>query len=187
MMEKWKEILPAIARMAIEEAFGRRRLDAPFREELISRYPRLAEPGAVFVTLKIDGRLRGCIGSLLARRPLIDDVIENARAAAFHDSRFPPLSANELPRVDIEISLLSEPAPLPWTDIDDLRRKIIPGEHGVILRLDGRRATFLPSVWEQLPDFDTFFAHLCRKAGLEPTCLTRHPEIFTYVAEKITE
>ena len=113
--------------------------------------------------------------------------MKNARAAAFHDSRFPPLSADELPRVDIEISLLSEPAPLPWTDIADLRRKIIPGEHGVILRLDGRRATFLPSVWERLPDFDTFFAHLCPKAGLEPTCLTRHPEIFTYVAEKITE
>ena len=113
--------------------------------------------------------------------------MENARAAAFRDTRFPPLQPEELDEVGIEISLLTVPQPLPYADVEDLRRKIRPGVDGVIIRLDGRQATFLPSVWEQLPDFDRFFTHLCMKAGLPGDCLRMHPEIFVYQAEKIEE
>jgi len=186
-MEAWKAVLPRIARLAIETALEGKPFPPEVREELVRRFPELLEERATFVTLTIKGQLRGCIGSILPRRPLIDDVIDNARNAAFNDPRFPPLTPAEFPAIEIEVSLLSLPQPLPWTDIDDLRRKIRPGIDGVILRLDGRQATFLPSVWEQLPDFDTFFAHLCQKAGLPANCLRLHPDIFVYQAEKITE
>ncbi len=186
-MEKWKRILPAIARMAIADAFGARNLPPEALSRLVAEHPELAEKRAVFVTLKKNGALRGCIGSILPTRPLIEDVIENARAAAFRDSRFPPLQPEELEGVDIEISLLTVPRPLPYADIEDLRRKVRPGVDGIIIRIDGRQATFLPSVWEQLPDFDRFFAHLCMKAGLPGDCLRMHPEVFVYQAEKIEE
>ncbi len=186
-MQEWKAMLPHIARRSIELALAGQPFPADERAALLSRYPELAEQRATFVTLTMQGRLRGCIGSILPRRALIDDVIDNARAAAFGDPRFQPLSAEELPQVDIEISLLTIPRPLPWEDVADLQRKIRPGVDGVVLHLDGRRATFLPSVWEQLPDFDTFFRHLCRKAGLPDDCLRLHPDIEVYQAEKITE
>ena len=186
-MEQWKRILPEIARMAIADAFGASNLTSDAPSRLIADYPELAEKRAVFVTLKKNGALRGCIGSILPVRPLIEDVIENARAAAFRDSRFPPLQPDELEEVTVEISLLTVPQPLPYADVEDLRRKIRPGVDGVIIRLDGRQATFLPSVWEQLPDFDRFFTHLCMKAGLPGDCLRMHPEVFVYQAEKIEE
>jgi len=186
-MEQWKRILPEIARMAIADAFGARNLTSDALSRLIAEYPELAEKRAVFVTLKKNGALRGCIGSILPVRPLIEDVIENARAAAFRDSRFPPLRPEELEEVTVEISLLTVPQPLPYADVEDLRRKIRPGVDGVIIRIDGRQATFLPSVWEQLPDFDRFFTHLCMKAGLPGDCLRMHPEVLVYQAEKIEE
>lgn len=186
-MEGWKRILPLIARQAIEDAFGASNLTPKVRAELLRRFPELGERRATFVTLHKNGRLRGCIGSILPVRPLIDDVIHNARAAAFEDTRFPPLAPEELPEIDIEVSLLTLPQPLPYADVADLRRKIRPGVDGVILRLNGRQATFLPSVWEQLPDFDRFFAHLCLKAGLPASCLEAHPDIEVYQAEKILE
>ncbi len=179
--------LPRIARAAIAEEFGGPRLTPESLAAETRRHPRLAEPGAAFVTLRRNGRLRGCIGSILPRRPLIEDVIQNARAAAFRDPRFPPLRAGELEGLDVEVSVLSAPAPLPYADEADLRRKIRPGVDGVILRLDGRQATFLPTVWEQLPDFSAFFSHLCRKAGLPGDCLRLHPEILVYQAEEIRE
>ena len=186
-MEAYKRILPQIARWAIEDAFGARHLTPEVRAELLARYPELGEERATFVTLEKHGRLRGCIGSILPVRPLLDDVIHNAKAAAFEDPRFPPLAAEELPQVEIEVSLLTVPQPLPYADVADLRRKIRPGVDGVVLRLNGRQATFLPSVWEQLPDFDRFFAHLCLKAGLPADCLEAHPDIHVYQAEKIRE
>ncbi len=180
-----KHILIRIAKDAImEELTG---LSLVNREELLSSNPWLGEIGAVFVTLNKRGRLRGCIGSITAHRDLIDDVIVNAKAAAFSDPRFSPLTIEELEELEIEISLLTSPQPLPYRDSDDLRAKIRPGVDGVILRLGGYQATYLPSVWEQLPDFDQFFGTLCQKAGLPFGCLAEHPEILIYQAEKITE
>ena len=184
---QWKAILPRIARRSIELALSGQPFPADERAALLERFPELGRQRATFVTLKLNGRLRGCIGSILPRRALIDDVIENARAAAFKDTRFSPLTPEEFPYITIEISLLTLPEALPWTDIADLRARLRPGIDGVILRFDGRQATFLPSVWEQLPDFDRFFQHLCLKAGLPADCLRLHPEIYVYQAEKIEE
>ncbi len=179
------ELLLKIARDAIASRFGL----APGidKEALAEEYPELKREQATFVTLTIDGRLRGCIGSIIPHRPLIDDLIANAEAAAFKDPRFPPLSREEFERVDIEVSLLSLPERLEYSDIEDLRRKVVAGEDGVILQLDGRQATFLPQVWEELGDFDLFFAHLCQKAGLPRNCLAYHPDIFIYRVEKFKE
>ena len=125
----------------------------------------LDAPGATFVTLTLDGELRGCIGSLEAHRPLKSDVRENAIAAAFRDPRFPPLTAAELPRVRVEVSLLSPPEPLGVSNEEELRHRLRPGVDGVIFRVGPRRATFLPQVWEQLPTPGLFMAHLKEKAG----------------------
>jgi len=185
-----KKILLRVARLAIEEEFaGRPLID---RDALVSRYPELAEKRAVFVTLNKERgaggyELRGCIGSIIPVRPLIDDVIHNAKAAAFQDPRFPPLTPEELPHVRIEISILTIPQKVEYTDTEHLRSIIRPGIDGVILRLGARQATFLPQVWEQLPDFDLFFAHLCQKAGLPANCLVYHPEIYVYQVEKFEE
>jgi len=127
--------------------------------------PFLQKEGATFVTLLLNGTLRGCIGSLLAHRPLWEDLRENGYNAAFHDFRFAPLTADEYPHIIIEISVLTEPKPLQFASMEDLRSRIVPGRDGVIYSFQGYRATFLPQVWEQLPDFDQFFSHLSQKAG----------------------
>ncbi len=132
--------------------------------------PALTQKRGCFVSLHEAGRLRGCIGTLEAVRPLLIGVKENAENAAFDDPRFSPLRPEELDRVDIEISILSEPRALQYTDAEDLKRQLIPGVHGVILTREWRRATFLPQVWNQLPDKGDFLEHLCRKAGMEPDC-----------------
>lgn len=152
---------------------------------LLQTYPELCKPKATFVTLTLDGRLRGCIGSLVAHQSLLEDLIHNAKAAAFDDPRFYPLSKEEFLHVSIEVSLLSSPEPLHYEDIEDLKSKICVGEDGVILQKKGRKATFLPQVWEQLPTFEQFFGQLCQKAGLEASCLETHPEIWTYKVQKV--
>ena len=188
MNSELKKILLNIARIAIKEEFlGHKELNEDVKKRLLAMYPQLGKPGAVFVTINERSSLRGCIGSLVAYRPLIDDVIENAKAAAFGDPRFAPLTPEEFNKITIEISVLSEPKPLEYSSIDDLKSKIRPGIDGVVLKLDGRQATFLPQVWEDLQDFDTFFAHLCMKAGLPANCLEYHPQIFVYQVEKFSE
>ncbi len=178
-----KHILVQIARDVIAEALsGERRID---REALVREYPWLAEKGAVFVTLNEDRQLRGCIGSIVAHQPLIDDLIANARSAAFGDPRFSPVRSEELDAIEVEVSLLTPPEPVTYRDTEELRRLIRPGIDGVILKLGGRQATYLPSVWEQLPQFDAFFTTLCQKAGLPGNCLEAHPEIFRYQAESV--
>lgn len=152
---------------------------------LLKNHPELSKPQATFVTLSLDGRLRGCIGTLIAHRTLLEDLIYNAKAAAFDDPRFYPLSNEEFLHVSIEVSLLSTPEPLEYTDIEELKSKICAGEDGVILQKKGRKATFLPQVWEQLPTFEQFFSHLCQKAGLESSCLETHPDIWTYRVDKV--
>jgi AmmeMemoRadiSam system protein A len=151
--------------------------------------PRLEAPGAAFVTLHTRaGELRGCIGSLIARRPLVEDVRENALAAAFRDPRFPPLTEPELDDIVVEVSVLTEPVPLDYEDAEDLVRQLRPGVDGVILARGWNRGTFLPQVWEQLPAPEAFLEHLCLKAGLPPDAWRRMDlNISTYQVQKFEE
>lgn len=126
----------------------------------------LDEPGASFVTLRLDTALRGCIGSLQAYRPLRKDVAGNAHAAAFQDPRFPDLSRGEYADVSIEVSVLTAPEPLAFWSREEALAKLVPGRDGVVLTAAGRRATFLPQVWEELPEPEDFLRHLMLKAGL---------------------
>ena len=148
----------------------------------------LEEKRGCFVTLHKKGQLRGCIGSIEPVRSLVDNVEENARNAAFRDPRFPALTADELPAIDLEVSVLTVPEVLSYKDPDDLMDKLIPGTHGVILSKDWHSATFLPQVWRQLPEPKTFLAHLCRKAGMDATCWQAADVIIkVYQAEYFSE
>lgn len=130
----------------------------------------LKENRGCFVTLHKQGLLRGCIGTIEPVRSLVSNVEENARNAAFSDPRFPPLEVDELPAVEIEISVLTVPAIIAYQDAEDLKQKLQPGIHGVIISKDWHSATFLPQVWEQLPDKEVFLGHLCQKAGMHKNC-----------------
>jgi len=171
-----KQFLLDLAKFVIDSTLQKR--SASEKPENI--YPRLSEKRGAFVTLHKRGALRGCIGTIEPVRPLVDCIAENAKNAAFKDPRFSPLSADELPDVDIEISVLSLPEALSFKDAEDLKRQLIPSVHGVILSKGWRRATFLPQVWEQLPDKDRFLQQLCLKAGLEGDCW-RKPGIEVHV------
>jgi AmmeMemoRadiSam system protein B/AmmeMemoRadiSam system protein A len=151
--------LLSIARGSIEAAMQKKSL--PQRSE-----SWLAQAGASFVTLMRAGSLRGCIGSLEAVRPLGIDVAENARGAAFRDPRFGALTGDEWLQCRVEVSLLSAPKPLSFADEADLLAQLRPGEDGVILESAGRRGTFLPQVWDALPDPRRFMQELAKKAGL---------------------
>lgn len=149
------------ARQAIAQALGLAH-EAP-----AAQHPALREPGATFVTLfDAAGELRGCVGRLEAARALLDDVRANARAAAFHDTRFAPLAAHEWQHLRVEVSVLDAPEPLAVGSEDEALAVLRPGEDGVIFEWRHARATFLPQVWEQLPDAAQFLATLKRKAGL---------------------
>ena len=158
-------------------------------ENALKAYPALEDNGAVFVTINTEPneQLRGCIGSLEAYRPLYKDIISNAQSAALRDLRFTPLTLEELKHIKIEVSILSEPKILEYSDTDDLKKKIIPFKDGVVLRHNGNHATYLPQVWEQLPAFDDFFSSLCLKANLGKDCLLDHPEISIYQVKKYKE
>ena len=141
-----------------------------------------------FVTLKIAGQLRGCIGNLEAAGSIVDGIRRNALNAAFHDHRFSPLSEEELEQVHIDISILTQASPLIYSDAADLLKKLRPGIDGVILSHGSARATFLPQVWEQLPQPEQFLGHLCRKAGLpEKTWRDSHMEILIYQVQCFAE
>ena len=127
---------------------------------------QLREERACFVTLNKRGGLRGCIGHLEAMQPLVADVVENAYSAAFRDPRFPPLQSSELDSLDIHISVLTPASPLPFTSERDLMDKLRPGIDGLIIQSGSRRGTFLPSVWESLPEPREFLRHLKLKAGM---------------------
>ena len=128
--------------------------------------PWLTEPGASFVTLKLEGELRGCIGSLEPMRALGEDVHSNARAAAYRDPRFPPVAFEELAALHVEVSVLSRPLPMPAMSETEAVAALRPGIDGIVLEFEGRRATFLPQVWESLADPREFLAHLRMKANL---------------------
>ncbi|MCK9372956.1 MAG: AmmeMemoRadiSam system protein A [Sulfuricurvum sp.] len=173
-----------IAKDAIGACLEGRKID---KGSLLSIHPELSEKKATFVTLTLHGHLRGCIGSLIAHRPLLDDLISNAESAAFHDPRFPPLNSAEADAIQIEVSLLTDPQSVEYRDEDELKKIIRPGIDGVILRYGNHQATFLPQVWEELNDFETFFAHLGMKAGINANPIAYHPEIYTYQVDKIKE
>jgi AmmeMemoRadiSam system protein A len=143
----------------------------------------LRQPRACFVTLEIQGALRGCIGSLQATRPLVEDVAQNAYAAAFQDPRFPPLRAAEYSQLHMDISVLQPAVPMEVSDEADLLRQLRPGMDGLILEEGGARATFLPSVWEQLPTAGEFLAHLKMKAGLSSSYWSHSIHFRRYTTE----
>jgi AmmeMemoRadiSam system protein A len=157
-----KQTLLRLAREALENGVRGKKLPVLDKTSLT---PQLMENGASFVTLTINRELRGCIGALEAYQPLVDDVREHAIAAALQDPRFPPVSESELSKIHIEVSYLTAPQPLEYNGSADLLAKLRPHVDGVILKDGYRRATFLPQVWEQIPDPEDFLSHLCAKMG----------------------
>ncbi len=150
--------------------------------------PNLRQLGVAFVTLTIDGHLRGCVGALDAYQPLVEDVREHAIAAALNDYRFPPVQANELAEISIEISRLTAPVPLDYDSPDDLLQKLRPGIDGVVLKGGLQRATFLPQVWEKLPSPVVFLEHLCQKMGASPDLWRQKQlEVLVYQVEEFHE
>ena len=129
----------------------------------------LAQPGACFVSLHIGKELRGCIGRTEASTRLVDQLLDNAWAAAFRDPRFPPLKAEELARLSFEVHLLSPMEPLPFSSLTDLHSRLRPGVDGLQLESETRRGVFLPVMWEQLPQPRDFVSHLLGKAGIRET------------------
>jgi len=174
-------LLLRIARESLVEALGIG-MAADYREAW------LQEPGACFVTLTRWGELRGCVGCVRASRPLFDDVWLNARASAFHDTRFPPVERDELAEIAIEVSLLSQPVPMPsFAREEEAVAALRPGVDGLILEAGPHRSTFLPQVWEHLPDPTEFLAHLKRKAGLSPGFWSPDVELQRYAVTKWEE
>lgn len=150
--------------------------------------PALRAPGACFITLSIAGQLRGCVGSIEAKQALILDVRDRAVSAAFEDPRFPSLKANEFEELVIEISALTKPETLLYDTPEDLVQKLRVGIDGVILKEGFRRATFLPQVWEKIPEPDLFLSRLCQKMGLPPdTWREQKLDVEIYQVEKFTE
>ena len=181
-----QKILLRLARESVERAVKGEELP-PL--DLSALPPRLREEGSSFVTLTLHGKLRGCIGSLEPYESLAEDVREHAAGAALKDPRFPPVSEDELSGLEIEISRLTRPVPLEYRDANDLLSRLRPHVDGVILRVDPhRQATFLPQVWEKIPDPAEFLDNLCYKMGLEPDMWRRqHFEVLTYQVEEFRE
>lgn len=173
-------LLLARARGAIARHL--RASDAPLPD-----HPALEALGATFVTLTNAGELRGCIGSVYARRTIAEDIAFNAIAAATRDTRFAPVTASELPQVRVEVSLLSEPQKLVVKDEETLLNRLRPGIDGVMLYAGAHSATFLPQVWEHLPQPTQFLEALKRKAGLDPAMPAGDLNVATYTVRKWKE
>lgn len=180
-----RKTLLQLAREALE--YGVRGKPLPALPEA-SLSTHLREDGATFITLTIRGELRGCIGTLEAHQPLAEDVRQHTLAAAFEDPRFPPVQADEVERIQIEVSRLTRPIPLEYKDTEDLLTRLRPHVDGVILRDGTRRATFLPQVWDKIPHAPAFLDHLCDKMGLnENAWRLKHLEVLTYQVEEFHE
>ncbi len=161
------QYLVELARQTIREKLG----EKPDQEQSIALKKALEAPvffqkRGTFVTLHKNGRLRGCIGTLDDSETIKQGIEKNALNAAFYDPRFPELKKDELGKTHIEISILSKPLPLKYKGLSELLSKLEPGVHGVIIQKGSSRATFLPQVWDQLPEPESFLSHLCTKAGL---------------------
>ena len=175
-------VLIALAHHAIAT-----KLDIPHTAISPNDHAWLAKNAASFVTLTLHGQLRGCIGTLEAYRPLIDDVRSNAVAAAVHDPRFTPLSRSEYDAIRIEVSVLSEMQCVNAQDEHSAIANIRPGIDGVVLQYGTHKATFLPQVWDQLPDPRQFLAHLKEKAGLSPNFWHPDMQLHIYQVNKFHE
>jgi AmmeMemoRadiSam system protein A len=158
------QYLLTVARQTIEDALLQKTKELA---EDSGFSPKFSERRGTFVTLTLGGQLRGCIGHILPQESLFEGVKTNAINAAFRDPRFKPLAIEELPEIQIEVSILTEPKPLAYEDGADLLAKLRPGIDGLIIQKGAYQATFLPQVWEQLPDKKEFLTHLCLKAGLD--------------------
>lgn len=172
-----------VARASIKHGFA---TDQPVDIEPLEFSNRLIQPAASFVTLNITGQLRGCIGSVEARRPLVQDVAHNAFAAAFRDPRFPPLAEPELHRLEIHISVLGSPVPLSVASEEELLTALRPGVDGLILEESTFRSVFLPQVWDTLPEPDEFLEHLKQKAGLPTGYWSPQLRFRRFIVEEIS-
>ena len=180
-----QKILLRLAREAMEHGVKHEKLptlDVSFLT------PRLREDGTSFITLTVRGQLRGCIGALEPYQSLAEDVRQHAVAAALEDPRFPAVSERELNRIQIEVSRLTLPVPLEYKDADDLLSKLRPHVDGVVLRDAFQRTTFLPQVWEKIPDPVEFLNNLCYKMGASPDLWRKkHLDVLTYQVEEFHE
>lgn len=172
-----------LARKTLQE-----RLTGKIEDEADLSSELFQEERATFVTLKQGGKLRGCIGCLKPYEPLCKSIESNAINAAFNDSRFSPLTYEDLQEVQIDISILTPPKKLHYKDTEELVSLLHPGIDGVILRYDGKSGTFLPQVWDQLPSTELFLSHLCQKAGLsKDTWMNSVVEIEIYQVQSFEE
>lgn len=180
-----KRLLLSLARCALVDGLGGVRLQPLDLESLPESLRQL---GASFVTLTSQGELCGCVGTLEAYQPLAEDVREHALAAALNDYRFPPVRPDEVPGLQIEVSCLTSPKELVYDNTDELLELLRPGVDGVVLYDDLRRSTFLPQVWEKLPEPAQFLDHLCAKMGVEAS-LWRYKKlrVLTYQVEEFHE
>lgn len=180
-----KQTLLRLAREVVEHAVKGKALP-PL--DINSLTPLLRANGASFVTLTIQDDLRGCIGALEAYQPLAEDVREHAVAAALQDPRFPPVRENELNRIKLEVSRLTAPQLLEYSSSEDLLKKLRPHIDGVILKNTVRRATFLPQVWEKIPDPAEFLGHLCQKMGVRANYWRKTKlQVYVYQVEEFHE
>lgn len=178
-----RQILLQIAKDSIECGLKH---NMPMNIHMDDYSQHLRDKRSCFVTLHKNSRLRGCVGSLVATLPLVVDVTMNAFKAAFQDPRFHPLTVNEFSHITLDISVLSQPEPLLVSSEADLLSKLRPGTDGLILSDRGHRATFLPSVWQQIPNPTDFVMHLKNKAGWPSDYWSDTIKAETYTAELLT-
>ncbi len=185
LSEDEKSFLLKLARQSIENHLKN---EPPPKLVMEKLSDPLLEEGASFVTLTYQGYLRGCVGALEPYQSLAEDVREHAIAAAFEDYRFPPVQAGEIKDIEIEISYLTRPILLEYTDPYELLKILRPNIDGVVIRDGIRRATFLPQVWEKISDPEEFLEHLCMKMGASPDTWRRKKlEVLTYQVEEFHE
>jgi len=182
-------LLVKLARKTLMDKFNNKLPDKELIElETALKDPVFKQPRGTFVTLTIDGQLRGCIGTLNPSESALEGVRRNAINAAFNDFRFNKLSPYELDRVNIEVSILTEPEPLIYKDKDDLISRLRVNIDGVIIKKGSASATFLPQVWKQLSNPEDFLSHLCSKAGLESDIWKKDKlEVMTYQVQYFEE
>ena len=180
MNQEQGQKLLELARISIHQEFDP-------KKEMGQTESWMKESGACFITLKKKDALRGCIGSLEPHRSLKEDVIQNAKASAFRDPRFPSVRFEELSEIRIEISVLQTPEVLSFSSEKEALALITPKADGLILKCGSKRATFLPQVWETLPDKQRFLSELKRKAGLPTDFWSDHLRLWKYGVEKWEE